>query len=428
MDGSGKPAEMAGAPGLTSERRTRIAVELLSQSAGQFSIRCRMPAGDLAFFLGARPGGDLALLGRNLDIVAQSRCDGLVLRVVGSRVRLGRSVAAAASPEGRSTGDWMLGPLALQTLDAATMSRLGAYAQQAMLPLSWLDVVASLQSGSLLLPQLLDRPATLASAMSAGSRSGLARSGPSRTGATRSMPRDTPQMDLICSPLPLLDGPHSAACLVEPPATEPGPLTEPDPMTEPGPDNEAPRHRLVRVRLAPGADGRISLTLPEAAMQSLWSGRAVAAVRRCVLAGFGADLMVVPEDDPIGVQLGGAPLVLQPTQAGGWYGRTARGTGLTLAGEGPKSDGRGLQVELQPGRILLRGALERSLPAVPPMVDSAAATNNLARAKLMFCEALALVRTIRATASAQIELIDDAGMPLLTLPPEAAGARIRIEV
>lgn len=424
MDGSGKPAGMAGAPGLSSERSIRVSVELQSLAAGQFGLRCRVFAADLALFLGARLGGDLPLLGRNLDIGAEGTQTGLRLRVRGARARLGRSVVSAGAADSRAVSDWLLGPLPLEVLDGATRNRLEGYARRDMLPMSWDGVEATLQPGLLLLSGLFGRPATLASTSMP-----QLRPLPPRGPATRPAVPPVPTQAEAAMSLPLLDLAQAAARL-----PSPAPVARAAFAAVPAPAPQV-RHRPVRVRLAPGADGRIGLTLPEEAMRSLWAGRQPAAARRCLMAGFGADLMVLPEDDPIGAGMGGVPLVMQPTQAGGWYGRTARASGLVLAGDGPQSEGRGLQVERQPGRLLLRGALQHAhlppaevLPAPAVAAKRLPETGTLTRAKMMLCEALAMVRAAQLGGAASIELVDDAGTPLMTLPPEAAGARIRIEV
>jgi hypothetical protein len=115
-----------------------------------------------------------------------------------------------------------------------------------------------------------------------------------------------------------------------------------------------------------------------------------------------------------------------------WYGRAPVGgragsTPLASLGAAALREGNDFTADLQPGRLVLRGALRRSAPAPRPSADM----GQLGEARRMMSEALALVRAARQAGgmgTPEIEFLDDEGRPLLSVPPDAAAARIRVEV
>jgi hypothetical protein len=190
-----------------------------------------------------------------------------------------------------------------------------------------------------------------------------------------------------------------------------------------------PRHGRLRVTL--GATGRLGVTLTRAAMDALWAGRADDAERPCAVVCSGADLLILPGGDPLSRHLAGLPVRMRRTEAA-WYGRAPVGgragsTPLASLGAAALREGNDFTADLQPGRLVLRGALRRSAPAPRPSADM----GQLGEARRMMSEALALVRAARQAGgmgTPEIEFLDDEGRPLLSVPPDAAAARIRVEV
>ena len=170
-------------------------------------------------------------------------------------------------------------------------------------------------------------------------------------------------------------------------------------------------------------------------MEALLAGRRVEGEwRECLLAPLGGDLLVLPAGDPAGPGLGAVPVRLRAAEGGRWYGRTAHGAlaARLPAGSAPLRDGFGFVCEAQPGRIVLRGALSAApsgpVPAPGRRDVPHPAAARLSRARRLLSEALCLVREAQAEGAAEIEILDAGGSILMSVPPGAAAARIRVEV
>jgi hypothetical protein len=378
-----------------ASRRGAFGVEIGFAEDKVMAMTLRVDGETLSVFLGSQTDGDFGLLGRNISLVVKVEADGLTLVSSGMGAKLGRSILQPVP----GTDDWLVGPLAIPAIRPSTP--LDGHLRPALLPLIWRDAVGLYQQGRIRLQALANRPAEIGA-------TSLSKAGPAK--------RPTPQR-IRALPQGLFD--------LEPslPLPEPKPravtLTPEVPLTS----SARVRRTVARVRLATGADGRIGLTIPVAEMEALWAGRPNSAQRPCRLILSGKDLVVLPADDPA-ARKSGVTLVLKLSTGNRWYGRTSRpesdtAQSITMAVPIAR-DGSGFEAEIQPGRVVLRGAVGRALVA-----DQHPAVRRLARASRMISEALIMVHAAREEGRADIDILDASGTALLLMPREAVAARIR---
>jgi hypothetical protein len=392
----------AGASASADARSQVFGVEIGARPAGSMSLTLLVTAATLSFFLGSRVGGDQALLARNTRFTVSVVGDGIVLNMAGVRAKMGPSLVLPMI----GTDDWLLGPFALP--QERMPSPLDGHLRHALLPLIWRDATGTVEAGRITLPGLANRPAEIgAPSLSVDPPSARRRAHSGSKVRASAVGANGP-------PLPLPEPRPKGLQALQDRVPE---VAIPLP---PGPR----RNRVARVRLTKGADGRIGLTLPVAGMRALWAGRPDTIARKCRLARTAKDLVILPADDPAASEVQGVDLVLRIAKGDRWYGRTARidmdGAGaIALAGPLAK-DGSGFEAEVQPGRVLLRGAVGKAV-----MASEHPAAQRLARARRMFTDALIMVKAAREEGAADIDILDASGMALVSLPREAVAVRIR---
>lgn len=396
--------------GRTSEGDARpvfVGVEMDEGRGGAFGVTIRISDGDLAYFLGSRVEGDLARVARNTTIVVAFHEGGLLISLGERRLKLGGAPLQFLT----NSKDWIVGPLPLPRETAG--SALSVYLGHGILPLIWRQTSGILARGHLALPMLGSAPAEIGAQPLA--------QGPAlrRLKSEKRHPRPTSNVVAAATPLLPLPDPLPRQPLVIA-AEEPLPVTETVVAALP---SRKGRLHVPRLRIATGADGRLGVTLPDTDMRALWYGRSETVGRACRIAQIDADLVLFPGDDPAAIKAGGVVVVLKSATGGRWYGRTPRvfdGAASTfLLKRSIAKDGDGFIVESQPGRVILRGAVEVSGREPHP------AALRLARARCLISEGLAMVRAARMEGTADIELVDEQGTPLLAVPRDAAAAWIR---
>jgi hypothetical protein len=417
---------------LLSQRTIRIGAQITAGQQG-LALLCRLARDDFGEIVGMPKDANLAWAARILLLAAAtSDAGGVEVMLTGNRPKVGPPLARPVADE---DGDWLIGPVAFPEPAADRAGLLEHYARQGLMPLTWKSVEARAARGKLLLPDLLSLRAEICDGntiLLPGAMAAVRRRVARNQSNNRSHGPDMAMLPLLAACPAPTSGPDLLTGETRPAET----VSDPVATTQRGADREQPITRRGAVRVTVGEAGRLGLTLTKEAMASLWMGREPSDERVCAVALSGADLLVLPGDDALVRHFDGLLLRLRLTGPS-WYGRApvSQASGnlralLAALGQTKMREGRGFVADLQPGRLVLKGAFgARAAAAATPV--QAPVAEDIGRASRLMSEALTLVRQARqnsAMSQLDIVLFDDGGRQILSVPPEAVTARVRFEV
>lgn len=337
----------------------------MDYSKGGYQILLRMLSEDLIDLVSASPHADLSRIGRHVASTATAEGSKVIVNISFDRPRLGEQMIRYLNDR---QDEVILGPiLFIPTKDQERL--LHDYRRQGVMPLTWSDLSTKASGSVLELPNILSMRALIGDGeaiLMPGALDAMRRSIHNRKQRERDEDREK---NLSFD----LEARENAAGAV---------------------DTKVTRKRVTAMRLALGAEDKLSVSLPADMMATFWSTREPGDTRRCHISPVSGSVFILPADDPIVVALPGEALDFR-FNGNNWYGRSKNCSDiLPTVSSAARAAGRPLHakkdfdVDFSPGRIIVTGFASSNREGLSGKHDGA---DPLKRSENLVAEAVSLI-------------------------------------